>query len=56
MIFKIALNSVRKGIASWIALLVSSIALSVVLTLNVALIVAGAAVSGDAQQAYISMG
>lgn len=56
MILKIALNSVRKGMASWIALLVSSATLSVVLTLNIALIVAGTAVSGEAQQAYISMG
>lgn len=56
MIFKIALNSVRKGMASWIALLVSSVTLAVVLTLNIALIVAGTAVSGEAQQAYTSMG
>lgn len=56
MVVKIVVNSVRKGIASWLALLVSSTALSVVLTLNIALIVAGTAVSGEAQQAYIVMG
>lgn len=56
MIFKIASNSVRKGLSSWVALLVASAALSVVLTLNIALIVAGTAVSGEAQQAYVSMG
>ncbi|ADK29267.1 FtsX-like permease family protein [Corynebacterium pseudotuberculosis] len=56
VIAKIAVKSVLKGAASWIALLVTSVALSIVLTLNIALIVAGIAVSGEAQQAYIGMG
>lgn len=56
MTIKIAFNSVVKGVASWIALIVASITLSIVLTLNIALVAAGISVQGEAQQAFISMG
>ncbi|MBZ8176578.1 ABC transporter permease [Corynebacterium sp. 3HC-13] len=56
MIAKIAVNSVLKGMSSWVALIITAVALSIVLTLNVALIIAGVSISGEAQQAYVSMG
>lgn len=56
MIFKIAVNSVIRGASSWLALIVASIALSVVVALSLGMIVAGASASGEAQQAFVSMG
>ncbi|MDO4686090.1 MAG: FtsX-like permease family protein [Corynebacterium sp.] len=56
MTLKIALYSVTKGAASWLALIVTSVALAVVLTLNIGLIVAGSATEGEAQQGYAAMG
>lgn len=48
MIFKIALNSAFKGRHSWSSLFVAAVALSIVLTLNIALVIAGLATDGEA--------
>ncbi|WCC80508.1 ABC transporter permease [Cutibacterium equinum] len=56
MTLKIAINSVIKGVGSWLALIITSVVLMVVLTMSIGLIVAGASVQGEAQEAYTSMG
>lgn len=56
MIWKIALNSVIKGIPSWVSLIITSVAVCVVLTLNIALVIVGVETEGEAQQAYVAMG
>lgn len=56
MTLKIAINSVARGAASWLALIITSAVLMVVLTLSIGLIVAGASARGEIQEAYVSMG
>ena len=56
MTLKIAISSVARGAASWLALIITSAVLMVVLTLSIGLIVAGASARGEIQEAYVSMG
>lgn len=56
MLGKLIVRSVVRSSTTWIALFISSIALSVVLSLNIGLVAAGAAAEGKAQQAFIAMG
>lgn len=56
MILRLAVKSAARNAPSWLALIISSVTLAVVLTLNIALIISGAAAEGEGQQAFIAMG
>lgn len=56
LLLRLVVRSVTVDVASWLALIVTSVMFAVVLTLDIGLVVAGADTSGEAQQAFIAFG
>ena len=56
LLLKLAVRSVAIDVVSWLALIITSAMLAVVVTLDIGLVVAGAGTSGEAQQSFVAFG
>lgn len=57
MLAKLVFNSVARSVSTWLALIISAIVMSVILTLNIGLVIAGTKCeTEEAQNAFVAMG
>lgn len=56
LLLKLTVRSVAIDVVSWLALIITSAMLAVVVTLDIGLVVAGAGTSGEAQQSFVAFG